>query len=77
MDADRADERGRVTIPKDIREKTGLKPNTHVRIIAKKNAVTIEKTVDLNEFIDRLRGCITVKGGIDPLHLKDIWRTNS
>jgi AbrB family looped-hinge helix DNA binding protein len=72
---DEIDERGRVTIPKELREKTGLKPKARVRITAGKNGVKIEKAVDLSDFINELRGCITVKGDIDPLRLKEIWRT--
>jgi AbrB family looped-hinge helix DNA binding protein len=75
MGTDEIDERGRVTIPKDLREKTGLKPRARVRITAGKNGVKIEKAIDLAEFVAELRGCITVKGDIDPLQLKEIWRT--
>lgn len=77
MGTDEIDERGRVTIPKELREKTGLKPKARVRIIAGKNGVKIEKTVDLSDFIAELRGCITVKGDVDPMQLKEIWRTVS
>jgi AbrB family looped-hinge helix DNA binding protein len=77
MGIDEIDERGRITIPKELREKTGLKPNARVRITAEKNGVKIEKAVDLSEFITELKGCITVKGDIDPLRLKEIWRTVS
>ena len=68
------DERGRVTIPKDIRERTGLKTGDRVRISAKKDGVTIERVVSLDTFIAELRGCITVEGDLDPMHLKEIWR---
>ncbi|RDE12216.1 MAG: hypothetical protein C4K48_10325 [Candidatus Thorarchaeota archaeon] len=77
MGTDDIDERGRVTIPKELREKTGLKTKARVRIIAGKNGVRIEKAVDLSDFMTELRGCIVVKGDIDPLKLKEIWRTVS
>ncbi|MHA1637315.1 MAG: AbrB/MazE/SpoVT family DNA-binding domain-containing protein [Candidatus Thorarchaeota archaeon] len=69
------DERGRITIPKDIREKMGLKSGDRVRISARKDGVTVEKVIDLNKFIEELCGCITIKGDMDPLRLKEIWRT--
>lgn len=69
------DERGRVTIPKEIRERTGLKTGDRVRISAKKDGVTIERVVSLDTFIAELRGCITVESDLDPLRLKEIWRT--
>ena len=75
MGTDEIDERGRVTIPKELRDKMGLKPKARVRITAGKNGVKIEKAIDLSEFMTELRGCITIKGEIDPLRLKEIWRT--
>ena len=75
MGTDEIDERGRITIPKELREKTGLKPKARVRIIARKNGVNIEKATDLADFIKELRGCITMKSDIDPMRLKEIWRT--
>ncbi len=69
------DERGRVTIPKEIREKAGLKSGDKLRLTADKDKVTIEKEVNIEKFIGELKGCITVRGEIDPLKLKEIWRT--
>jgi hypothetical protein len=46
-----------------------------VRVRASKGRLTLEKAVDLKTFIAELRGCITVKGDLDPLRLKEIWRT--
>ena len=69
------DERGRVTIPKEEREKAGLRSGDQLQVKATKGRVTIEKQVDLNTFLTELRGCITVKGDLDPLRLKEIWRT--
>ncbi len=75
MGTDEIDERGRVTIPKELRDKTGLKPKARVRITAGKNGVKIEKATGMSEFTDGLRGFIKVKGDISPLQLKEIWRT--
>ena len=75
MGTSELDERGRVTIPKDIREKVGLKSGDKLLITAEKDKVTIEKAVSLEKFIQELKGCISVPGDLDPLKLKEIWRT--
>lgn len=47
-------ERGQVTIPKRLREKTGIKPKSPVVIELKKNGILIKPavTVPLREFSD-------------------------
>jgi AbrB family looped-hinge helix DNA binding protein len=75
MGESKVDERGRVTIPKGVREKAGLKPGDHVQVFPMEGGVSIRKTIDLEEFIKELSGCITVEGDLDPLQLKEIWRT--
>jgi AbrB family looped-hinge helix DNA binding protein len=74
-EAGEIDERGRVTIPKDVRERAGFKTGDRVRLSAEKDTVTIERVVSLETFIEELRGCITVEGDVNPLRLKEIWRT--
>ncbi len=69
------DERGRITIPKEIRDKAGLKSGDELWITVGKDKVTIEEVVNLEKFIEELKGCITVQGDFDPMQLKEIWRT--
>ena len=75
MGTSELDDRGRVTIPKDIRDKVGLKSGDKLLITANKDRVTIEKAINLEKFIRELKGCISVRGDLDPLELKEIWRT--
>jgi len=69
------DERGRITIPKDVREKAGFHSGDRLHIKVSKGQVTIGKEVDFETFVQELCGCIVVKGDLDPLRLKEIWRT--
>ena len=75
MGTSELDDRGRVTIPKDIRDKVGLKSGDKLLVTANKDRVTIEKAINLEKFIRELKGCISVRGDLDPLKLKEIWRT--
>jgi AbrB family looped-hinge helix DNA binding protein len=75
MGTSELDDRGRVTIPKDIRDKAGLKSGDKLLVTANKDRVTIEKAINLEKFIRELKGCISVRGDLDPLKLKEIWRT--
>ena len=68
------DERGRITIPKEEREKLGLKPGEKIVIRTKDNELIIKKLVTIDDFITNLRGCIqTPSEETDPLKLKSIW----
>ena len=69
------DDRGRITIPKEERERLGLIPGRKVLIREKDGALIIKRFVSPNKFISELKGCITIKENrIDPLKLKEIWR---
>jgi AbrB family looped-hinge helix DNA binding protein len=68
------DDRDRLTIPKDIRDKVGLKSGDELLITVNKAKMTIKKAIKLEVFIRELRGCISVRGVLDPLKLKEIWR---
>lgn len=73
MNKTEIDGRGRVTIPKDARQKADLHSGDRLRVQATKGRLTLEKQVGLETFIQELRGCITVKGDLEPLRLKEIW----
>ena len=66
------DERGRIVIPKEIREALRLKPNQKLSIEANKGEIIIKPAVDLEEFKAKLKGCIS-GSSIKPTELKKIW----
>lgn len=71
------DERGRITIPKEERERLGLKPGEKLMIIEKDGELIIRKVITPDDFINNLKGCITKEEGqFDPLELKEIWEGN-
>lgn len=60
-------ERGQVTIPKDVREKHGLQPNTEVDFVSDGNTVRIVKRTEGARRVARLRGTADIKyaGSVD------------
>ncbi len=68
------DDRGRITIPKEERERLGLTPGMRVLIREKDGALIIKRFISPDKFISELKGCLTTKDHpIDPLKLKEIW----
>ena len=71
------DSKGRILIPKNVRDKAGLKLGGKARIKIERENIIISAPVSPEEFIKEMEGCI--KEGvptIDPLDLKKIWRQN-
>lgn len=59
MSADRrVDEKGRVTIPQDIRERLGLDPGEEVTVAAAGGQVVIRPKVSRDAAVETLRGCV-------------------
>jgi AbrB family looped-hinge helix DNA binding protein len=72
----KVDDRGRLTLPVDIRDKLGLVPGTEVNVLETDRGVLIQSRVTKEEFIQELKGCITEQNQvqtIEPLDLKKIW----
>ncbi len=68
------DDKGRILIPKEAREKIGLQVGGKARLKIEKEKIIIMAPISPEEFINELEGCI--KEGtptIDPLNLKKIW----
>ncbi len=66
------EERGRVLIPKDIREELNLRPGQHVIVEKGENCITIRPAIDMKQFSSELRGCVK-KSKIHPNDVKKIW----
>ncbi|MBS7645344.1 MAG: AbrB/MazE/SpoVT family DNA-binding domain-containing protein [Candidatus Bathyarchaeia archaeon] len=66
------DGHGRVVIPKEIRDKLGLKPNQRLLVEVKDGWIVLRPASDAKKFIAGLRGCI--RGSkVKPEELKEIW----
>lgn len=70
------DEKGRIVIPRRLREKLKMHKGVRVRLVLEGGKIAIVKPVTPDEFIEELEGF--VDGGspvpkIDPLQLKRIW----
>ena len=68
------DHKGRVQIPKAIRDKVGLHTGGKARLKIEKENIIIMPPISPEEFIKEMEGCI--KEGtpiIDPLKLKKMW----
>jgi len=66
------DERGRVVIPKELRQKIGLKPDQKVVIEARGEEIILKPAANVGKFAKELKGC--VRGSkLKPSELKEIW----
>lgn len=79
-DERRVDEKGRVTIPKEMREALGIEAGEEVSVKLRDEAVVIRPRISREEAIDLLEGCITEESArsdaeeidpMDPLGLDD------
>jgi len=66
------DERGRVVIPKEMRERLGLKADQRLLVEVRAGEVVLRPALGVEAFIAELRGC--VRGArTRPSELKEIW----
>lgn len=66
------DKRGRVVIPKELKEKLDLKPDQSIFIEVRGNEIVLKPALEAEKFAAELRGC--VRGSrIRPNELKEIW----
>lgn len=55
----RVDEKGRVTLPKELRDALGIEPGSRVRIERRGEEISIRPAVSRTGAIEALEGCIT------------------
>lgn len=68
------DDRGRILIPKEIRERIGLQPGSGARLEVEDNRLIITPPLSPEEFIRQMEGFITEgEPSLQPLKLKEIW----
>jgi len=70
------DTKGRIVIPRQLREKLNLREGSKVRLTLEEGKIVIIKPITPEEFIHEMEG--SVKEGspipkINPLELKKIW----
>jgi AbrB family looped-hinge helix DNA binding protein len=66
------DKRGRIVIPKEVREKLNLKSNQRLLVQIRRGEIVLKPSADAGKFITELKGC--VKGSrVKPSELKEIW----
>jgi AbrB family looped-hinge helix DNA binding protein len=70
------DDKGRVLIPKEARDRVGLKAGGKARLKIENERIIIMPPISPEEFIEEMEGCIREgTPAIDPLKLKKIWET--
>ena len=68
------DDRGRILIPKEIRERIGLQPGSGARLEVEDNRLIITPPLSPERFIQEMEGCISEgEPSLEPLKLKEIW----
>jgi len=66
------EERGRILIPKELREELHLRPGQKLLIERKGKEIIVKAPIDASEFISELQGCVK-KSSIKPTNIKKIW----
>ena len=66
------DERGRVVIPRDLREKLKLRPAQKLRVEARDHELVLRTVLSPEDFIKEMKGCVS-RSKTKPEELKEIW----
>lgn len=70
------DDRGRVVLPKELRDELGIRPGAQVRIERGEGGMVVRPVLPLREHLAKLKAAIAQlpKGKpFDPLRAKDMW----
>lgn len=66
------DERGRVVIPREFREKLKLRPAQKLRVEARDHELILRTAISPEDFIKEMKGCVS-RSKVKPEELKEIW----
>lgn len=66
------DERGRVVIPRELREKLKLRPAQRLKVEARDHELILRTVLDPEDFIKEMKGCVS-RSKVRPDELKEIW----
>jgi len=66
------EERGRILIPKELREELRLKSGQKLLVERRGKEIVIKLPVNKNKFVTELKGCVK-KSKIKPMDIKKIW----
>jgi AbrB family looped-hinge helix DNA binding protein len=67
------DEKGRVAIPKKIREQLGLRTGARMTVVTEGKRVVLSLPVSPEEFVREMEGFVKTELKEDPLRAKRIW----
>ncbi|THE65361.1 AbrB/MazE/SpoVT family DNA-binding domain-containing protein [Salinadaptatus halalkaliphilus] len=76
------DDKGRITIPKQLRERLNLEPGEQVRIGVEDGTIVVRPRVSRSTFIESMEGCITDESkatdapSVSPDDLKSDWTSD-
>lgn len=66
------DERGRIVIPQELRERLKLRPAQKLRVEARDNEIVLQALIEPENFINELKGCVS-RSKVKSEELKEIW----
>ncbi len=69
----KVEERGRIVIPKEIREKLHLRAGSILEVHEENGLIILRPKKSFDEFKKELKGCVK-HGIIHPLEVKKIWQ---
>jgi AbrB family looped-hinge helix DNA binding protein len=70
------DDRGRITLPQELRDALGIRPGQDVRVERTERGILVRRASTPQEFIEQLEGCFDSRKtgkAVDPLKAKEMW----
>ena len=67
------DNKGRISIPKEIRQELSVREGTRLRVILDGDRIILVPPVDREEFIEEMEGVVRKRLPEDPLKVKRVW----